>query len=308
MTSPLPGLVELARRGELYPSVIVHGSSGAERREAALELARTLLCERTAPAERPCGACPHCRRIAWPDEPDAAFHPDFAVLGRDLKTSTSAEATRDFLRVAHSSPFEARGQVFVVAEADTLSAEAGDALLKLLEEPGLAAPRHFLLLAPSRLDLPETLRSRSLSIYLGEPGLPVGEEVVAVVEEGFLGSVLRWRAGGGAIWLVDAARRLRSVGIWEDPKFQADTKRSEWPRLLDEERFESGFKDPRAERPWISAATVVRRVALGERAEPPLRGALFALAESLLAAPPMRLRGISPERILEGLLARHLAP
>jgi hypothetical protein len=34
----------------------------------------------------------------------------------------------------------------------------------------------------------------------------------------------------------------------------------------------------------------------------------LALAEALLGAPAMRLRGIAAERILEGLVARHLAP
>ena len=95
------------------------------------------------------------------------FHPDFAWLERDLKTSTSVEATRELLRAAQLSPFEARGQVFVIADAASLSGEAADALLKAIEEPGLTAPRHFLLLAPSRLDLPPTLRSRSLSVFLG---------------------------------------------------------------------------------------------------------------------------------------------
>lgn len=306
MSSPLPGVADLARRGTLYPALILHGGTATARQAAAVELARTLLCERAAPAERPCGECRHCRRIAWPGEESAAFHPDFAVLARDLKTSTSAEATRDFLRVAHSSPFEARGQVFAVAEADTLSAEAGDALLKLLEEPGLGAPRHFLLLAPSRLDLSETLRSRSLAIYLGEPEVPA-DEVAAAVTTAFLASVGRWAEGGGVLWLLDAARRLRAVGMWDSPKVRGAGARDLWARLLEGKPEDSAFQDPRAERPWIAAATLVRRAALDESAPPRLRGALFALAEALLAAPPLRLRGISPERILEGLVARHLA-
>jgi hypothetical protein len=33
----------------------------------------------------------------------------------------------------------------------------------------------------------------------------------------------------------------------------------------------------------------------------------LALAEALLEGPAMRLRGIAAERILEGLVARHLA-
>jgi len=279
VSSPLAGLADLARRGRLYPSTILHGGSAETRRTAALGLARTLLCERAEPGERPCGACRHCRRVAWPEAPDAAFHPDFAVLLRDLKTATSAEATREFARAAHSAPFEARGQVFAVAEADTLSSEAGDALLKLLEEPGLAAPRHFLLLAPSRLDLAETLRSRSLAVFLG-PSESAPEELLAGAARGVEESLARWRAGGTALFLLEAAARLAVL---------------------------PGFDDPRADAPWTAAAEAVRRAALGGQLPPDLRRPLFALAEDLLAAPALRLRGIQPERILEGLLARHLA-
>jgi hypothetical protein len=39
----------------------------------------------------------------------------------------------------------------------------------------------------------------------------------------------------------------------------------------------------------------------------PGRAARLALAEALLSGPTLRLRGIAAERILEGLVARHLA-
>ena len=80
---------------------------------------------------------------------------------------TSVEATKRFVETAQMTPFEARGQVFVIASAESLSAGAADALLKNLEEPHEGSPRHFLLLAPSQFDLSPTLRSRSLSIFLG---------------------------------------------------------------------------------------------------------------------------------------------
>ncbi|HYL04621.1 MAG TPA: hypothetical protein VE075_01180, partial [Thermoanaerobaculia bacterium] len=38
------------------------------------------------------------------------------------------------------------------------------------------------------------------------------------------------------------------------------------------------------------------------------RAARLALAEALLTGPTMRLRGIGAERILEGLVSRHLSP
>ena len=45
-----------ARQGRLYPSAILYGSSFEERREAAVRLARTMLCGAAA-AAMPCGEC-----------------------------------------------------------------------------------------------------------------------------------------------------------------------------------------------------------------------------------------------------------
>lgn len=274
----LAALRAAACAGRLYPSVILHGGSPAARRQAALELARTLLCE-AAPEARPCGACRHCRRVAWPGEGREVFHPDFAVVGRDLKTSTSVDAARAVVAAAHAMPFEARGQVFVVGEAETLSGEAANALLKLLEEPPSRSPRHFLLLCPSRLDLLPTLRSRSLAIYLGAAEA-LAEGDVERLAAGLETPLAAFARSGAAIWLLAAARQLLAAG---------------------------DFDDPRAARPWALAAAAVRRT-YGSPALPAgLRRPLLALAEDLLAAPDLRLRGIPAERILEGLVAHRLA-
>jgi DNA polymerase-3 subunit delta' len=276
------GALHLARRGQLYPSVILHGGSPEARRAAALTLARALLCAEDAPA-RPCGACRHCRRMVWPGAGAAEaggtepFHPDFRVLERDLKTATSVDATRALLQLAQQAPFEARGQVFAVASAETLSGEAANALLKVLEEPPIRAPRHFLLLTPSRLDLLPTLRSRSLEVFLG-PAEPLDVEEVEEIARR-VASGLETLAAGGPARLLALAADLGSAG---------------------------GFEDPRAGRPWALAAAALR--ANLEKSPPELRRGMLALAEDLLAAPDLRLRGIPTDRILEGLVARHLGP
>lgn len=265
-----------ARRGALYPAVILHGGRDDARRALALELARTLLCER--PAEgRPCGSCKHCRRIVWPGGKQDLFHPDFFVLERDLRTSTSVEAARTLLQAAQVSPFEARGQVFVIAAAETLTNEAANALLKVLEEPPVRAPRHFLLLAPSHLDLLPTLRSRSLSLYLG-PAEPLDEARAASLAAGFAGCVHALAATRAPLHVLTAAAELQAAGP---------------------------FDDPRAARPWALAARAVRLAADGAAAD--ARRPLLDLAESLLLGWELRLRGVPAERILEGLVARHLA-
>ncbi len=272
-----------AREGRLYPSVILYGLGLEGRQQAAVGIARTLLCASPA-AARPCAvasegekqrACRHCRRVGWPPE---HFHPDFMVLERDLRTATSADATKSFLTAAYSAPFEARGQVFVVAEAESLTGGAADALLKLLEEPPAASPRHFLLLAASRLDLLPTLRSRSLAVYLG-PSEALGDDEVAEIAESFGRSIDRFAAGPSPIHLLTAGEALASAAGWQDP---------------------------RARRPWATAAAAITRYLETAELETSLRRSLLALAMELLDAPQWRVRGITHGRILEGLLVRHL--
>lgn len=285
------GALEMARRGELYPSVILHGGEDSDRRRTALAIARTLLCVAAEP-ERPCGVCTHCRRITLevPDSSDEvpdtsgddAFHPDFAVLERDLKTSTSVDATKAFLKVAHVSPFEARGQAFVVTSAESLTGEAANALLKTLEEPGAGAPRHFLLLSPSQQDLLPTLRSRSLAVYLGA-GTAISREAAAPVARRLGHALASLERTSAPVWLLAIAGILESAGE---------------------------FRDPRDQTPWALAARAVidarARIARADE-RPKSSRALLALAEDLLAARSLRLRGITARRILEGLTAKHLA-
>jgi hypothetical protein len=320
-------LIEAARQGYLYPAVILHGAGGETRRQAAVELGRTLLCE-APPAERPCGVCRHCRRIVWPGAgasgplaAEAPFHPDFQVLERDLKTSTSVEAARELMRLAQVSPFEARGQVFVIASAESLTGEAANALLKSLEEPHVTAPRHFLLLAPSRLDLLPTLRSRSLAVFLG-PESPVDAERVDSLARAFGAAADAWTEGRAAIHLLAAAEALAGAGAPGADRGPAGGRAAAGSRGTRGSGTASGsgtaggdaatWDDPRASRPWaLAAAAVLRSLeAAPDGPEPPTgprRAARLALAEALLTGPLMRLRGISPERILEGLVSRHLA-
>lgn len=272
----LPATEALARRGQLYPSVILHGAAESDRQAAAIRLARLLLCEAQLD-ERPCGRCRHCSRILWPSPEAESFHPDFRVLDRDLKTSTSVDATKRFLQLAQMAPFEAAGQVFVIASAETLTGEAANALLKTLEEPPSRTPRNFLLLTPSQLDLLPTIRSRSLPVYLGAGGGPDTAQVEDLAER-FATSVGKFMESGSTLYLLAAAEDLAAAGSWQDP---------------------------RAAQPWtLVAAAVKNSCDLVPTAEP---RRLLALSEDLLTGWRLRLRGIQPQRILEGMVVRHIA-
>lgn len=258
----LAPLKALIAEGRLYPSIVLHGADPETRRETALTLARTILCAGEA-GTPPCGACANCRRVDL--DPEVGFHPDFHPLERDLTTATSAAAVRRWVAEAQLAPFEARAKVFVMLEAETLGADAADVLLKVLEEPPGKAARHFLLLAPSDRELAPTIRSRSMSFYLG-----------AQADS---------QADAEAVESLD--------GLFADRG--ADVS----PRLAAEVLKLDDWKDPRNARGWERAARVLVEVA--RRRQQPW---LLDLAADLLQAPRWRIRGVPAQRIVEGSVAQ----
>jgi len=271
----LESAIAMAQREQLYPSVILFGADPEARMQAAVRLAQATLCD-LAPELRPCGECRHCRRLVWPPLDEETFHPDLLVLERDRATVTSVEATKQFLRRSQVAPFEARGQAFIIASAESLSGEAANALLKTLEEPPERAPRHFFLLTPSQFDLLPTLRSRSLEIFLGASGRP-DPEAVEKISADFSNCIDCWQRERDTTHLLAAASVLESAG---------------------------DFKDPRATDPWVMAAAAVRSAADRSEGE---RSRCLHLAMELLDAPQIRVRGIPARRVLEGLTVRCFA-
>ena len=84
---------QAARRGRLYPAVILHGGDEAVRRGTAVDLGRLLLCEA---AQRPCGVC---RQVL------SEFAPDLRVIVADLTGQIKLDTTlRELLPYA----FDAR--------------------------------------------------------------------------------------------------------------------------------------------------------------------------------------------------------
>ncbi len=280
--SMMPAVKRLAKDGRLYPSIILYGATQDQRQEETLAVARALLCAAEAES-RPCGACRPCRHIAWPSDKSDRFHPDFHVLQRDRRTTTSVDATKGFLAQVGQAPFEARGQVYAVAEAESLHPGAADALLKVLEEPPGTSPRHFILLAATERDLLPTVRSRSLSVFLGAAE-PLDDETITTVADNLGPVFARYFAQHATVDLLRAAELLAKIDAW---------------------------KDPRARRPWATAAAVLARCADPAQAANTLtsnnRRALLDAAGALFDGPRLRLRGIPHGRIIEGLLSRHLA-
>jgi len=129
----------------------------------AMDLARALNC---SDEERPCGECSHCDRIT------RALHTDVRVISLDTddskrerrRTLISIDQVRDIQRDASLRPAEGAFKVFIIDGAESLSADASNALLKTLEEPPDQVV--MILLATDAEELLPTISSRCQTLEL----------------------------------------------------------------------------------------------------------------------------------------------
>lgn len=135
-------------QGRLFHAYILAGPPGSGKHTLARILAAAMVCD--GGGIRPCGHCANCRKTF------EGIHPDVIWAGRD-ETLLVAK-TRALKGDAYIRPNEAERKVYIFENAQEMSDQAQDVLLKLLEEgPSYAA---FLLLADNPAALLPTVRSR----------------------------------------------------------------------------------------------------------------------------------------------------
>lgn len=105
------------------------GQEGSQNRETAHCFARLLLCE-TPTAEGACNQCSSCHLL------NKESHPDFFSLKASGKIRTvKMEPVHDLLRFLSMKAYRNGFKVTIIEEADRLSVQAANTLLKSLEEP-----------------------------------------------------------------------------------------------------------------------------------------------------------------------------
>lgn len=112
-----------------FPSLIFAGPRGVGKRLAGLWYAAYLNCLASDEA-RPCGACLACSKVITGNHPDVSF-----VAVPESKTVIGVGEIREAILGLGYVPFEGRTRVTIIEQADKLSNEAQNALLKTLEEP-----------------------------------------------------------------------------------------------------------------------------------------------------------------------------
>ena len=148
--------------GRLPHAVILQGEDGLGKRMLAEIIASAAVC--SAGEKAPCGKCPGCIKAA------AGSHPDIhRAQGTGASRSFHVEEIRFIRSDVYKKPHEARYRVYLLFGAHTMSVQAQNALLKVLEEPPEYAL--FILTCPSASALLPTVRSRAQIFSLTPPSL-----------------------------------------------------------------------------------------------------------------------------------------
>ena len=131
------------------------GPAGSGRSNAAISFAAALVCEKGG-----CSTCNSCISTIL------GTHADVELI-KTQGLSIKIDEVRELITRASWKPSIANYRIVVIEDADRLTDSAANALLKVIEEPGLRTI--WLLCAPTLTDVLPTIRSRCRHLALRTP-------------------------------------------------------------------------------------------------------------------------------------------
>ena len=144
-------------QNKLSHAYILNGQRGSGKKLLARLFAMTLQCE--SGQSEPCGECRSCKQTKSDNQPD------IITIKHEKPASISVDDIReqlngDIMIKPYSSPYK----IYIVPEADIMTVQAQNALLKTLEEPPEYAV--IFLLTENADSLLSTIRSRCVMLKL----------------------------------------------------------------------------------------------------------------------------------------------
>lgn len=141
--------------GKLSHAYLIEGGEGCGKTYFARFAAAAVLCTGDKP---PCGKCPSCVKAL------AGSHPDLFYFSPDKKASMGVETVRDIKKSLFFMPNDGDRKVYIIDDAQKMTVQAQNALLKFIEEP--PASVLFFIVSDKKESLLPTVVSRTRIISL----------------------------------------------------------------------------------------------------------------------------------------------
>ena len=145
------------KTGKISHSYIFSGEPGSGKRLLAGIYAMTLQCE--AGGENACGKCESCKRAIGKN------HPDIIMVKHEKPNTISIDEIREqVVNDVDIKPYSSPHKIYIIPDAEIMTPQAQNALLKTIEEPPEYA---VIMLLTSNIDgLLPTIRSRCVRLDL----------------------------------------------------------------------------------------------------------------------------------------------
>lgn len=143
----------LAHAGKLSHAYLLTGERGMGKKTLAQEICLSLFCSSPDPLGCACRTCPECKKVLSGNHPDiiSVTHSKPAAIGVD----DIREQVNDTVDI---KPYSRDRKVYIIDEAEKMTPQAQNALLKSLEEP--PAYVSMLMLCSDEKKLLDTILSR----------------------------------------------------------------------------------------------------------------------------------------------------
>jgi len=173
---------------KLAHAYLFYGPAHIGKSKVAEYLAASLVCQNQGPRAGPCGECINCQQVL------KHLHPDIYWISEPVRPAKFYEAkpaSKDKRQIRINqirqlkerltlTPFSATYKIAIIEEAENLTIQAANSLLKLLEEPPQKAI--IILVSKSLSGIPATIRSRTQILRFS---LPPFSETISFLKKNF---------------------------------------------------------------------------------------------------------------------------
>ncbi|MGJ9460249.1 DNA polymerase III subunit delta' [Oceanobacillus sp. CF4.6] len=200
-------IINSIKKGRVSHAYLLHGERGTGKEAIALLIAKGLFCTDKFGVE-PCNECNNCKRIASGNHPDVHW---IEPEGQSIKI----EQVRNLQKEFSYSGVESNQKVYIIKDADTLTVNAANRILKFLEEPSKQTTA--IMLTENSQSIIPTIRSRcqivdlqplntvSFQNHLMENGMAKNDAVLMSALTNNLDEAFKWNEDE---WFAEARKLM----------------------------------------------------------------------------------------------------